>query len=120
MYDLGRNLVVLNDGRARTKAPRGMQAVGEARAAGRQAASDVMLCYRMHYSAGGESGNLRQYPSIRRIGRLLSRRQAIKQDTRHSITNLNLNKSFQMLKSPFYYSIFTSRYFLIFDIEEMG
>lgn len=44
---------------------------GAAREAGGAGAGagdrDVMLCYRMHYSAGGESGNLRQYPLIRRI-----------------------------------------------------
>lgn len=40
---------------------------GGERAAAALRVRDVMLCYRMHYSAGGESGNLRQYPLIRRI-----------------------------------------------------
>lgn len=29
--------------------------------------SYVMLCYRMHYSTCGESGNLRQYTTVRGI-----------------------------------------------------
>lgn len=81
----------------------GFGVVGEGRGAERRV-RDVMLCYRMHYSAGGESGNLRQYPLIRRIVRLLSRRQAVKQDARHSITTLNLNKSSQVQNLLFHFS----------------
>lgn len=43
------------------------RAPGGGCAAAARRVRDVMLCYRMHYSAGGESGNLRQYPLIRRI-----------------------------------------------------